>query len=87
LQIALERILGIMSPVEPWIYPNGDQVQTVVTAFRARPLSDAPHPDHVETSQVAWMPPREVLALETHPTLERLNRVVVEHLEAGTFVI
>lgn len=87
LQVALERILGVMSPIEPWVYPNGDQTQTVVTVFRARPLSDAPHPDHLETSQVAWMHPREALALETHPTLERLNRAVVEHLETGTFVI
>lgn len=87
LQIELERLLGIFSPAEPWVYPNGDQAQAVVSVFLAHPLGGELRPDGLETSQVAWLTPTELLALETQPVLERLNRAVVNCLEQGVFVI
>lgn len=87
LHIHLERLLGISSQIHPWAYPNGDQAQAVVSLFLARPLSGELRPDGVETSQVRWITPDELLALETHPILEQLNRAVVACLEQGVFVL
>jgi 8-oxo-dGTP diphosphatase len=87
LHIQLQRLLGISSQVQPWVYPNGDRTQAVVSLFRARPLDGALRPDGVETSQVKWLTPGELLALETHPNLAKLNRAVVDCLEQGVFVI
>lgn len=92
LMVEPERLLGISSQVQPWAYPNGDRTQSVIAVFQARPVLGADQaklrPDRDETSQVAWMTPQEVLALETHPILAKLNRAVVEALESGKpFVI
>lgn len=87
IQICPERLLGISSPIQPWVYPNGDQAQAVISIFLARPVSDNPRPDQVESSQVEWMTPDELLALDTHPDLAKLNRAVVDSLERGVFVI
>jgi 8-oxo-dGTP diphosphatase len=88
LLVQPERLLGISSQVQPWAYPNGDRTQSVIAVFQARPqagLDQAqPRPDHQETSQLAWMTPQEVLALEVHPILAKMNRAVVEALESGT---
>jgi 8-oxo-dGTP diphosphatase len=87
LQIHPERLLGISSQVQPWVYPNGDQTQAVVSLFLAQPLGGKLRPDGIEASQAKWMAPEELLALETHPNLEKLNRAVVGCLEGGAFVI
>jgi 8-oxo-dGTP diphosphatase len=87
LEIELERLLGVFSPAEPWLYPNGDRAQAVVSLFLARPLGGELRPDGVESSQVDWITPEELLALSTHPVLGRLNRAVVDCLEQGVFVI
>ena len=86
IQICLERLLGISSPIQPWVYPNGDQAQAVISIFLAHPLGGELRPDQVESSQVEWMTPDEVLALDTHPDLAKLNRVVVDSLDRGVFV-
>jgi hypothetical protein len=72
---------------QPWIYPNGDQAQAVISIFLARPLAGELRPDGVESSHVDWITPGELLALETHPNLAKLNRAVVDCLEQGMFVI
>jgi hypothetical protein len=82
-----ERLLGISSQVQPWVYPNGDQTQAVVSLFLARPVGGELRPDGIESSQVKWIRPDELLALDTHPVLAKLNRAVVDCLEAGAFVI
>jgi 8-oxo-dGTP diphosphatase len=87
LQAAPERILGVYSPIPPWVYPNGDPVQVVLTVFRMRPREGEPRPDRTEVSQVGWFTPQELLEVETHPVWARLNRAVVEHLEEGVFLI
>jgi 8-oxo-dGTP diphosphatase len=87
MQIYPERLLGIFSPAQPWIYPNGDQAQAVISIFLARPLGGELRPDQVESSQVEWMTPEALLALETHPNLAKLNQAVVGCLDGGVFVI
>jgi 8-oxo-dGTP diphosphatase len=87
IEIRLERLLGVSSQPEPWVYPNGDQAQAVVSVFLARPLGGELRPDGVETSQVRWITPEALLALDTHPILQKLNRAVVDCLEQGSFVI
>jgi len=82
-----QRILGIYSPRTPCVYPNGDPAQVLLTVFLARPQDEQPRPDGVEVSQTAWMTPKQVLALETHPAWAGLHRAVVEHLEGGVFLI
>jgi 8-oxo-dGTP diphosphatase len=87
IHIQIERLLGIFSQSQPWVYPNGDQTQTVAAIFRARPLTVDIMPDHLETSRVSWMSGVEVLALQVHPTWMALHREVVEHLDKGNFLI
>jgi 8-oxo-dGTP diphosphatase len=87
LRIELERLLGVFSPAEPWLYPNGDLAQAVVSLFLARPLDGELRPDGIETSQVKWITPGELLAIETPPVLARLNQAVVDCLERGAFVL
>jgi hypothetical protein len=41
----------------------------------------------VETSQVAWIQPEELLDIEKHPTMANLHRAVVAHLNEGVFVV
>jgi 8-oxo-dGTP diphosphatase len=87
INVQIERILGIHSLSQPWVYPNGDQTQTVATIFRAQPLTSDIFPDHAETSQVDWMSRPEVLALQVHPTWKRLHQAAIEHLDEGYFLI
>lgn len=81
------RLLGIFSPTVPWVYPNGDQTQSVVSLFLCRVMDGEQRPDLVETSQVAWMTRQEVLALPAHPLLSPLNQAVIDHLEGGSFIL
>lgn len=87
MHVHLERLLGVSSQVQPWVYPNHDQTQAVVSVFLAHPLGGELRPDGVETSQVRWIFPEELLGLQAHPILARLNRAVVDCLERGVFVI
>jgi 8-oxo-dGTP diphosphatase len=86
LWVVPERILGIFSPTIPWVYPNGDRIQSVVTLFRCRPSGGELQADRVETSRVAWMKPEEILAFDTHPSLARLNHEILTHLDEGYFI-
>ena len=87
MQIYPERLLGISSQTRPWICPNGDQTQAVISIFKARPLGGELRPDEVESSQVEWITPEALLALDTHPNLAKLNQAVVDCLEQGVFMI
>lgn len=87
LEIEVERLMGILSPVQAWQYPNGDCTQGVVAIFRAHPLGNEIRPDLIESSQVSWMAPIELLNLEEHPILMGFHKVVVDHLESGVFVV
>jgi 8-oxo-dGTP diphosphatase len=83
LEIELERLMGVSSPPHPWVYPNGDQTQSVAVVFQARRCGGALRPDLDETSQVGWVTLEEFLALETHPDWQRLNRAVAGQLQKG----
>jgi 8-oxo-dGTP diphosphatase len=91
LSIQPQRIIGLLSPTDPWIYPNGDQVQGVVTFFLARladEASDNPiQVDQTETSQAKWVPTDQVLKLPTHPRMHQVNHSVLKHLSQGYFII
>jgi len=91
LSITPVRIIGIMSPTEPWTYPNGDQVQGVVTFFLCR-LTDEDaeneiQPDKAETLCAKWVPPDQVKTYPTHPRMALVHLAILKHLEEGYFVI
>lgn len=87
LQVEPQRLLGVFSPPAAWVYPNGDATQPVVSLFRCRPVGGEQRPDHLETSQVAWMTPEEVLALPDHLLLSPLNWAILQHLDRGSFLL
>lgn len=81
------RLMGIFSPRDTWVYPNGDSTQTVVSIFRCRLQGGVERADQVETSQLAWLSPGEILALPEHPLLTSFNQQVLQHLDDGWFVL
>lgn len=81
------RLMGIFSPPEAWIYPNGDATQSVVSIFRCCLLSGEAQADEVENSHLAWLSPQEILALPKHPILTPFNEQVIQHLDDGWFVL
>jgi 8-oxo-dGTP diphosphatase len=87
LQVEPARLMGIISPRAAWVYPNGDATQAVVSVFRCRLLGGTLQADQVETSQLAWLSPHEVLALPEHPLLTGFNQRVIRHIDQGWFVL
>jgi ADP-ribose pyrophosphatase YjhB (NUDIX family) len=86
IEVAPQRLLGVYSPPEAWIYPNGDRVQWVLAVFRMLALGGQPTADGCESRNVAWMTPEAIQRLNTHPMLNNLNRAVLRCLENGVFV-
>lgn len=80
-EVLPQRILGVYSPQEPWIYPNSDAVQPLVVVFACRLTGGSAAPDQRETDRVAWMTPAEIDALPSHPLLTPLNRLVLTWLD------
>ena len=91
LTIIPKRIIGVHSPTEPWVYPNGDQVQGVVTFFLSilddEAVKNQIQPDQVETRRAAWVPPENILAYRTHPRMKAIHQAILEHLDDGYFII
>jgi 8-oxo-dGTP pyrophosphatase MutT (NUDIX family) len=91
LQIVPERILGVHSPVEPWIYPNDDQVQGIVTFFKSslNPRFNNQHPviDHTETCDAAWVAPDRIRDYPTHPGMAPVYEAILQHLDRGYFIL
>lgn len=85
LDVTPERVLGVFAPKELWTYPNGDQVQAVVTVFRCRPSNGHLQADGDETLEVAWVALEDALELSQNPLLADLTREVIAHLGAGFF--
>ena len=85
------RIMGVMSPTEPWIHPNGDQVQGVVTFFQSTLIEnsaeDRIQPDKIETLRAEWVPPKQVMTYNTHPNMAIVHKAILEHLNGGCFII
>ncbi len=87
LLVTPTRLLGVFSPPDLWVYPNGDQTQSLITLFDCHTIGGNLQPDQIETSAVAWMSPEEVIANTAHPLMRSLHRAVVEHLDDGYFLL
>ena len=70
---ALVAVLG--GPRFRLTYVNGDEVAYVAAVYEARITAGSPHPDGVETSEVRWVAPQEIAALD-------LNSFATATLEA-----
>jgi 8-oxo-dGTP diphosphatase len=81
-----ERILGVYTRTIPYVCPNGDQVQPVITIFLAQPVGGVLKADGVETSEVAWMPLDEVAQLQVQSSLRPLHDAILAHLDGGYFI-
>lgn len=86
LQVQLERLLGVFSPAQPWVYPNGDQTQSTLAVFRARPSGGSLAPQRSEVRRLAWLTPAEVLALPAPPLVRQELGLTLQHLSQGVFV-
>lgn len=87
LQVTPTRLLGVFSPTELWVYPNGDQTQSVISLFDCHRLGGNLRPDQIETSAVAWMSPLEVINKTAHPLIHSMHKSVIEHLNEGYFLL
>ena len=87
LQVIPTRLLGVFSPPKLWVYPNGDQTQSLISLFDCHTVGGNLQPDQIETSAIAWMSPTEIIANTTHPLMRSLHRAVVEHLDDGYFLL
>lgn len=48
------RLLGVHAEPEPWVYPNGDQTQSVVAIFECSVTGEATTATGVEATAAAW---------------------------------
>jgi 8-oxo-dGTP diphosphatase len=87
LDVSPQRLLGIFSPPEMWVYPNGDQIQSVVALFACRLTGGLQRIDGTETTGLAWLTPEEVLAMDTHPLLRPVYAAALDCLQGGWFVL
>ena len=53
LQVTPSRLLGVFSPTDLWVYPNGDQTQSLITIFQCQVAGGNLQPDQIETSAPA----------------------------------
>jgi ADP-ribose pyrophosphatase YjhB (NUDIX family) len=81
-----KHILGVYSNPTPWTYPNGDQIQFMTVMFKMHRVGGSLRADGIETSDVTWMTPKEILALDVNPILNKVHQTVLEHLDNGIFI-
>jgi 8-oxo-dGTP diphosphatase len=86
IEVSPERILGVYTRTAPYLCPNGDKVQPVITIFLAHPVGGLLKEDGDETSEVAWMSLQEVGQLQVQPSLKFLRDAILGHLEDGHFI-
>ena len=61
LRVLPERIAGVFGgPRYRYTYPNGDQVEPMITVFAVRRLSGRPRPVDGETREVRYFPTSEI---------------------------
>ncbi len=87
LEVIPQRLLGIFSPPEIWVYPNGDRVQSVVALFACCPTGGSLRIDGTETLDLAWLTADEALTMDTHPLLKPVYRAALDCLQGGWFVL
>lgn len=49
------RLLGVHAEPEPWVYPNGDQTQSVVAIFECTAAGETATEQGVEADSAAWL--------------------------------
>lgn len=54
VDVAPVWLLGVHAEPEPWVYPNGDQTQSVVAIFECSPTGKMVTEHGVEANAVAW---------------------------------
>ena len=86
-QIALERLIGVYSGADfQHTYQNGDVVQNVGAIFKARVVGGRPMPDLAEVAGLRWQTPAQFLAGMPSASWRGYFQLVLQHLDAGTFV-
>lgn len=85
LLVQVQRLLGVFSPAQAWVYPNGDQTQSTLAVFRARPIAGCLLPQRSEVRRLAWLTPAEVQALPAPPLVRQELDLTLQHLEQGFF--
>ena len=53
LDVEVEKLLGVYTDLD-MIYPNGDQAQSIIIAYRLKVLSGEPSCDQVETLELKY---------------------------------
>jgi 8-oxo-dGTP diphosphatase len=81
------RLLGVYSPRQAYVYPNGDQTQSVIAVFCMRLTGGTLQETGEETSGVAWKTADEIRRLDVHPLVRPLHLAVLDHLETGSFLL
>jgi ADP-ribose pyrophosphatase YjhB (NUDIX family) len=81
-----QRLLGIYAPGEIHIYPNGDQVQPCIAAYRMQVTGGALQQHSAETTRAAWLEPDEIRRLEAPELVRQVHAAVLEHLQGGSFL-
>lgn len=68
VDVAPVRLLGVHAEPEPWVYPNGDQTQSVVAIFECSLIGETVTEHGVEADAVAWrhLDPPLVASLTGH---------------------
>lgn len=87
LWVTPQRLMGVFSPPSLWIYPNGDQIQSVVALFYCSPAGGSLRISDPENSELAWWTVDQVRQTEVHPVMRPLYGAILDNLEQGWFVL
>ncbi|MFZ1400387.1 MAG: NUDIX domain-containing protein, partial [Candidatus Promineifilaceae bacterium] len=86
-KIAIERLLGVYSGKDfQHTYANGDVVQNVGAVFKARLVGGQPQPDLAEVAGLRWQTAEAFLVGLPSNQWRRYFKLVVQHLDDGSFV-
>lgn len=82
-----QRLLGVYAPGRVHVYPNGDQVQPCIAAYRMRVTGGALQQETAETSGAAWLQPAQVRALAVPEMVQQVHGAVLENLYSGSYLL
>ncbi|MEZ4595080.1 MAG: hypothetical protein R3D55_28650 [Chloroflexota bacterium] len=86
-EIAIERLVGVYSGKDfQHTYANGDVVQNVGAIFKARLVGGQPQPDLAEVAGLRWQTADAFLVGLPSNQWRRYFKLVVQHLDDGSFV-
>lgn len=88
IKVTITRFMGVVaSPETQAVYANGDAVQAVSAVFKASAFGGTLKPQQSEVQAVQWMPIAEVAKQTSQGRFPTLSHAIMQHLEAGAFVI